>query len=134
MSLHVLYIFRPIRLLKDGSYDTMMSSVVSVMNRNMLLLRKEQEDGHIRNGKIQEYPLININHTDWITLKDTRKKVIDLLWAHDVASGSTGRSNKEAACIDPISLVLIHRNAKNMIKKLKPRVCCFYYPCTSECL
>ena len=122
------YIYSDIKFLKSGSYDTMMSAAIAVINHCMMELRKEQENGAQEGVDIHEYPLINIKIQDWITLKDTREKVMELLWRHECVFRG-GRNNKERACLDPVTLILVHKNARKMIRRMLPEVCFYHYPC-----
>ena len=105
-----------------------MSALILVVNDIMIELTEQQENGLFYDGKIHQYPLIRIHRSDWKMLKLTRDKVNRLLWSHKCLS--LGHETTECCqFIDPISLILIHRNARHMIKKMLPMVC-FYYPCT----
>ena len=124
----VIYIYREVSLLTNCEYGKLMSALISVVNDIMIKLTKQQENGLFYDGKIHQYPLIRIQRSDWKMLKLTREKVNRLLWSHECLSLG---NNTTGYCrfIDPISLILIHRNARHMIKKMLP-VVCFYYPCT----
>jgi len=108
----------------------MMSALTAVLNNIMMDLRKKQEDrrtddDHNHNGRWHDSPLINIKESNWITLRDTKEKIMNLLWVHQINTGN-GRTHKERACIDPTTLVLVHRGLEKLMDDMRARVCFFY--------
>ena len=103
----------------------MMTILLSVVNRNMKKVRKYEQ----KKGVLRDYELINIDKAGWSALADVRCKVMKLLWSHECLFGGGTNKNIQQACIDPITLILIHRNVKNMIKRMLPEVCFFYDYC-----
>ena len=116
-------ICRRINLLHRDRYETMMTLLIEVLNDMKKNLLTQESN---TNGIFQSYyrPISINKSSDWDTFKSTVRKVGELLLSHQYlcTEFATNPNGVISRSIDPLSVILIHRNANSMIDNLLPKV------------
>ena len=121
-----------VSLYSDDSFDSMSSALFSGLNRFIVaayVREQNQMNEEEMNGMDAldvESVKININDSKWTLLKDTKTKILQILWQYK-NNKKLARNNKEMKVLSPDMIAKMYQNLDKLEgEDMTPLVCAIY--------